>query len=133
MTKTEMENLVNRAFAVMERAFPRITHAYDAALASERRHRKGEFRRYHPRAGSATTAAKLFAVKFVAQYACDPERMPGLADYFRIRTDALIAAALVAAHGVHVVRSTLREAGLDPHTLAALDYCELVGQARVPS
>lgn len=128
MNKAETIKAAAKAFDILALRFPEITKAYDAAVESEKRHRRGEFRRYHPRAASVHDVAQMFAVRFVAEYATRVDAMPTMKDYFRLRPDALAAAAVVAMYGADDILEILRVHGNDPEALAKMDYVTLVGK-----
>ena len=133
MNRKRAETLVRNAFSVLAAEFYLMHRIADAAADGERRHRRGDFRRFHPRAASVDTCAKFFAVKFVLDYATGETQLPGIADASRLRQDALLSASLVAEYGGDRILGTLREAGIDPAEVLALDYGILIGEAKAPA
>lgn len=135
MNRKETQALVRRAYAALETLAPdKLAQVRTAALEAERRHRKGgDFRRYHPGAASAAACAEMFTVRWVAEYACAPDRLPTLADIFALRRDVILAAALVEFVKPHKILEALRAADIDPFAVAELDYCAMVGEVRVPA
>ena len=128
MTKTETVRLARRAYAVIERvAGCHAESAKAAALEAERRHRRGDFRKYHPRAASAEICAELFVSRFVAEYLTQFERMPGIADVLTLRPDSILAAAIVAEYGEKLYVA-FGAAKIDPRDVAKLGYCDAVGR-----
>ncbi len=92
-------------------------------LDEEKRHRGGDFREHHtPDTVSANVAARMFAVKRIAEY-LSGERMPRGKDYLHTRKSCFYAAGLVDDY-----RAEIRKAwkGLPIGELASLDYCEFV-------
>lgn len=101
-----------------------VSKMLDACADEERRHRGSgdSFKRCHPNAISIPQAARLFAVKRVAEY-LQGERMPRGKDFAHMQTSCFHAAALVDEY-----RKDIRKAwrGLPVAELAALDYCKFV-------
>lgn len=134
MAKTETVALARKAYGALYFGLglpDRIETARGLALEGERRHRRGDFARYHPGAASAPACAELFVARWIAEYAMKPETMPTVADLGRIRDDVMHCASIVQNAGPANVLACLRERGLDPATVAALDYVAAVSKARV--
>ncbi len=103
-----------------------VGRVYEAALAGEKRHRRGDFARYHPGAASAPRCAELFTARWLAEYALNPDKIPGIAAVLRLRPDAYLAAAIVQRDGPDAILAVLHRAKLDPVAVAALDYMQVV-------
>lgn len=99
-----------------------VSKMLEACMDEERRHRGAgdSFKRNHPHAVSIPQAARLFAVKRVAEY-LQGERMPRGKQFAHMQTSCFHAAALVDEY-----RKDIRKAwrGLPVAELAALDYYE---------
>ena len=67
---------------------------FDLALASEKQYRKGRT----ITGFSASSAARYFAVKWLAEYASGRSRLPELAEIHRLRPDVVLAASYAAAY-----------------------------------
>ena len=133
MNKTETIKLARKAYAVIESVAGRHAEsAKAAALAGEKRHRRGDFRRYHPRAASADVCAELFVARFVASYLTDEVQMPIIADILHLRPDAAIAAAIVETYA-HKLERAFEAVETNPSEVAKLDYRAAVGNATVPA
>jgi hypothetical protein len=133
MNKTETIKLARAAYAaVLSVAGRHAETAKAEALEGERRHRRGDFRRYHPNAAPAEACAELFVAKFVADYLTNADRIPGITDALRLRRDALIAAAIVATYADEL-RVAFYNAGIEPRDVATLDYTVAAGRAVVPA
>jgi len=133
MNKAETIRLARKAYAVVESVAGR--HAEDAkaaALAGEKRHRRGDFRKYHPRAASADVCAELFVAKFVADYLTDAARMPSIADVLHLRPDAVLAAAIVA-ESRFTLEHRFAEHEINLAEVVKLDYRAAIGDATVPA
>jgi len=126
--KTQLK-LIDQAFTRLEFLNHHTwTHYADNLLdqckEEEKGHRGtgGDFAKYHPNACTITEAAKMFAVKRVAEYLTG-QKMPRGRDYLHTQKSAFIAAGLVDEF-----RKDIRKAwrGLDVAELAALDYCKFV-------
>jgi len=127
MNKTETIRLARKAYAVVVSVAGRHAESVKAAaLAAEKRHRRGDFRKYHPSAASAEACAELFVAKFVAGHLTDAARMPSLADILHLRPDAVLAAAIVAEYGKRL-REAFDAAEIKLSDVAKLDYCTAVG------
>jgi hypothetical protein len=93
-------------------------------LDEEKSHRGDDFNRSHPNTVSAHVAAKMFAVKRIAEYLTG-HRMPRGRDFLHFQRSCFYAAGLVDAHR-KIIRKAWRK--LPVQELAALDYCEFVGK-----
>lgn len=133
MNKTETLKLARKAYDVLHAllGYSRdMGVAYNHALHGERRHRCGDFARYHPGAASAPACAELFVARWIAEYALKPETMPSIADIGRLRPDVLQCASIVQNATPEKVLAVLRAADIDPEQVAALDYVTAIGKAR---
>lgn len=92
-------------------------------LEEEKRHRADGFSSSHPQAVSANVAAKMFAVKRIAEYLTG-DKMPKGKQYLHTQRSCFYAAGMVDAY-----RKEIRKAwkGIPVSELAELDYCEFVG------
>jgi hypothetical protein len=127
MTKRESLKLIERAYY----ALPDLTRGftdererlYAKCMESERQHRK-----WKPdgiRCGiSAPVAARLFAVKFLADSLAEPEKFT-VHDVLSIRAEAIHAQALVAEFGPEIA-AAWEKAKVDPALVRSLNYAELV-------
>ncbi len=90
----------------------------------ERGHRgfMPDFARYHPGAISVTGAAKLFAVKRVAEYLLG-EKYPSGQAYLHTQTSCFIAAGMADEFGAEIRKAW---AEFDLKALAALNYTDFV-------
>jgi hypothetical protein len=91
----------------------------------EKSHRGDDFNRSHPNTVSAHVAAKMFAVKRIAEYLTG-QRMPRGKDFLHTQRSCFYAAGLVDAHR-KIIRKAWRK--LPIAELAELDYCEFVGKS----
>ena len=125
MTKTETVSLARKAFAVVAH-FKGVDRAYDLALESEKRYRRGDFRKYHRGAASAPACAELHVVRWLAEYALHPDSIPTLADTLSLRSDVVQCAAIAQRDGQNIL-AALRNAGMNTSDVAALSYRDAVG------
>lgn len=128
MTKKEQLALIERA----HKALPEMVHGftnYGRTLirmceAEERDYRKGWRDQGQRRGISVKTAAKLFAVKYIADRMCGGSQYT-IRDVLHIRAAAIYGAA-VAIECEEQIAAAWKEAGINPADLTALDYAELV-------
>lgn len=129
MTTKEKVKLVDAAFSALH-PLANITwsnHPQELlrmCIEEEKKHRGYDFSRSHPHAVSVATAAKLFAVKRLAEYLTG-HRMPKGKDFLHTQRSCFYAAGLVDAHR-KIIRKAWRK--LPINELAELDYCEFVGK-----
>lgn len=130
MTKAKTKALIDAAYLVLDRACDAtgseaqslIRKAYNAALESERSHRRfgaglGSYR------ASAETAARFFVVKWF----CDPGKVTNAREAAALRLDCLYASALrVLMFETHDGFTRL-QAALEP--AAELDYSTDIARA----
>ncbi len=127
--------LIADAFDALRWAFDHCTVNYaetllDKCKEEEKSHRgfMPDFTRCHtPDTITITQAAKLFAVKRVAEYLLKPE-FPKGKDYLHMQRSCFIAAGMVDEYA-DTIRKAWRE--FDLIALAALDYTEFVKIRRV--
>lgn len=121
--------LINEAFARLsflnnKNWTPYLDKLFEGCVEEERSHRGSgcSFAQHHPQAVSVQQAARMFAVKRVAEYLIG-ERMPRGRDYLHTQKSCFVAAGLVDEY-----RKEIRKAwrGLPVAELAALDYCRFV-------
>ena|SRR5690349_14025180 len=132
MTKAQTKAAIDAAFRALDRACDAkggeaqtlICKAYDAALESERRHRRfgAGFGGYRV---SAETAARYFVVKWFV----DPGKVSNAREAAALRPDCLYASALrgVLNDGGRGVETLALVAALEP--AAALDYSTDIARA----
>ena len=94
-------------------------------IEEEKKHRGDDFNRSHPNAVSVAVAARMFAVKRIAEYLTG-HRMPKGKDFLHFQRSCFYAAGLVDAHR-KIIRKAWRK--LPVKELAELDYCEFVGKS----
>jgi hypothetical protein len=129
MTTKEKIKLVDAAFSALY-PLENITwtnypqELFRMCLEEEKQHRGNDFKRSHPHAVSAHVAAKMFAVKRIAEYLTG-QRMPRGRDFLHFQRSCFYAAGLVDAHR-KIIRKAWRK--LPVRELAELDYCEFVGK-----
>ncbi len=84
-----------------------------------------EFQRHHTNdTASVADAARLFAVKRVAEYLCG-EEMPKGKDFLHTQTSCFYAAGLVDAFR-EKIQLLWNEAGIDARAVRQLDYTQIV-------
>jgi len=94
---------------------------YELSLVGERAHRryagKGEYK------VSVRTAAKLFTVRALVQYATKDIKLPTVAGMLEMRSDYQLAAMVAANHSEMILKAL---AGMNLRELAAIDYVAMV-------
>jgi hypothetical protein len=95
-----------------------IENLYDKALAGEKRHRGHNGRQYKL---SAADAARLFSVKWLAEYTIDNRRL-GIEHVLTMREDCVYAAAIAAAYPA-LLKTWVKTLNPEFHQL---DYAALV-------
>ena len=130
MTTKEKLKLVDTAFSALHPLANIKWTDYPQELLrmcieEEKKHRRDDFNRSHPDAVSASVAAKMFAVKRIAEYLTG-HKMPKGKNFLHFQRSCFYAAALVDAHR-KIIRKAWRK--LPIKELAELDYCEFVGKA----
>lgn len=99
---------------------------FKMCVAEEKDHRGfvGGFRESHTAdTASVQDAARLFAVKRVAEYLLKPEDMPKGKDFLHIQPSCFQAAGLVDEYRDTILKLWI---DLDITQLASLDYCAIV-------
>ena len=130
MTTKEKIKLVETAFSALY-PLENITwtnypqELFRMCLDEEKSHRGDDFNRSHPNTVSIAIAARMFAVKRIAEYLTG-QRMPRGRDFLHFQHSCFYAAGLVDAH-----RKIIRKAWskLPVQELADFDYCEFVGKS----
>lgn len=132
MANTQTTKLINSAYDALDRLNDvSMSHYRDKIYAlsetGERQHRKGSFGkgRYNC---TVATAAKLFTVRWLTQYATQPDKLPSLKEALSIRDD-IVLAAMVAANYRDIILTSLQ--GIDTTQILAIDYVALV-EGRAP-
>lgn len=123
MSKKQQVTLLRQAFdrlPEMRSGFRSMKDALlDILTADEKHHRQGR-----GRAGiSINDAAKLFAVRWIAEYMKHPHRRPALKDYMVMRPGVFLAASLVENFEQEIRVAWM---GIDIDALLALDYAKLM-------
>ena len=93
------------------------------SLESERGHRRLRPSGADAPKASATVAARLFVVKYLADALAEPDKYT-VTDILDIRKERLYAQALAAKYG-GAIRAAWAAEGVSPADLRALDYCAL--------
>lgn len=127
--KTKLK-LINEAFDALRWAFDHCSpnHAerlLDLCKEEEKGHRgfMPDFAKYHTaKTIGVTQAAKLFAVKRVAEY-LEGERMPAGKDYLHFQKSAFYAAGMVDEYSKEI---TTAWTNFDLAALASLNYTDFV-------
>lgn len=91
-------------------------------VAEEKAHRGSST---HPRGLTVNEAARLFAVKGLAEHLTGATKPPRVRDYLSFRRSCFTAAALWLNYRKEI-RAAFKEAKVNPAEVAALDYAELV-------
>ncbi len=122
--------LINDAYDALRWAFDHCTINWadkllDLCKEEERGHRgfMDGFNRCHPDAIGVTQAAKLFAVKRVAEYLQKRDSFPSGKDYLHMQKSCFLAAGMVDEFSSDIQRAWQ---SFDVQQLAALDYTEFV-------
>lgn len=125
--------LISKAYALLSGVFYAESTNYakqlfEACKDEEKRHRGfgNNWQAHHPNGCTLAEAARLFAVKRIAEYLTG-ERMPRGKDYLHTQRSCFIAAGIADEY-----RKQVRKAwkGLPVDTLAGLDYCKAVSPER---
>lgn len=97
---------------------------FEKCKEEERGHRGflSDFALYHPKAISMTQAAKLFAVRRVAEYLLKP-KYPGGKEYLHTQTSCFIAAGIADEFGAEIRKAWT---DFDLKVLAALNYTDFI-------
>jgi hypothetical protein len=134
MNTREINLLAGKAYAALQ-VLNNITWTpyrdklHDMASAEERQHRHCTPNSWcFPKGASVSAAAKLFAVKRIAE-ALTGEKKPSIADYLHCQGSAFYAHSIVANYRKEC-RAALK--GHDLAALAALDYVEFVNNGAKP-
>ena len=127
MNRTQSLHLIALAFAPLtdiQIGFDTVgDKLFRMSLESERGHRRIRPSGADRPKASATVAARLFVVKYLADALAEPNKYT-VADILRIRQERLYAQAFVAEYG-DAIRAAWKAEGVGPADLRALDYCEL--------
>ena len=95
--------------------------------AEEKRHRSGDFYKYHPNCPSVADMAKLFSVRRVCEYLLDRDAMPRVIEYNHCHESCFIAAGIVGEFAPEIESALLEKFNQDEiKQLASLDYCDYV-------
>ena len=125
--------MIGKAYSLLSGVFYSESTNYAEQLFAackdeEKGHRRfgDNWAAHHPNGCTLAEAARLFAVKRVAEYLTG-ERMPRGKDYLHTQKSCFIAAGIVDEY-----RNQIRKAwkGLPVDTLASLDYCAAVSPER---
>ncbi len=131
MTARETIKLANKAYNKLEPLNNISWNSYREKLfkmcvAEEKDHRgfMSDFREHHTSdTASVNDAARLFAVKRIAEYLTRPESVPKGKDFLHIQPSCFQAAGIVDEYKETVLKCW---EGLDIAQLAELDYCAIV-------
>jgi hypothetical protein len=127
MSNKQRIALINRAYAALEflddiKMSKPLSECYRLAWASESSYRRTRSGKAHC---TVAVAARSFVVRWIAQYAHEPHRLPSIGGVLALRPDVIMAAALVANYRDRILKA-FSDADLDLQIVAAIDYCKLI-------
>ncbi len=114
--------LIDDAYDALRWAFDNQTVNWAEKLVEKCKEEERGHRGFMPDFARVTGAAKLFAVKRVAEYLLKPE-YPSGKEYLHTQTSCFIAAGMVDEFGAEIRKAW---AGFDLKALAALNYTDFV-------